>query len=244
MNNIQAIVYDSREPEWVKQLDWSAPSVDTLLETGDLQVLTADNSILWIERKTPDDFLGSLKDGRLLTQATRLAEFRHFDLIRDGKSNQWAYVVITGFFTSQGDKVVTERGVTGWTMNAVNGALLSIQEMGVFTIFCNGDAAFKECVMKLAERKRDDVQPVLPARPGMLLGPKVAFLAGLPGIGIERAQDILDWSKHNVGHALMGLTDVQIKAPVPVSVRWNIRHMIGLEDDEELSILKKGASQS
>jgi hypothetical protein len=236
--SIQAIITDSREPDWVKQLDYGVPNMDALMETGDLQILTDDSHMLTIERKTPDDFLGSLKDGRLMAQMARLAEDRHFDLIRDGKSNNWAYLVISGMYGAQNGRAVTERGVTGWGLASVYGAILSIQEMGVFVVFCDGDANFKDCIIKLADRKRTEEQQVLPPRPGVLLGPKVAFLAGLPGIGIERAQDILDWSKHNVGHALMGLTDVQIKAPVPVSVRWNIRHMLGLEEGDELIISK------
>jgi hypothetical protein len=87
---------------------------------------------------------------------------------------------------------------TGWGLASVYGAILSIQEMGVFVVFCDGDANFKDCIIKLADRKRTEEQQVLPPRPGVLLGPKVAFLAGLPGIGIERAQDILDWSLDNV----------------------------------------------
>lgn len=233
---LQAIMIDTREPEWVRALDMPCLKMEVMLETGDLQVLTHDNQVLTIERKTPDDFLGSLKDGRLMAQMVRLAEDRHFDLIRDGRSNNWPYLVITGMFGSQNGKAVTERGLTGWGLASVYGAILSIQEMGVFVHFCDGDGAFKDCVLKLAERKLNTVQQVLPPRPGQLLGPKVGFLAGLPGIGVERAQDILDWAGHNVVHALMGLTDVSIKAPVPVSTRWTIRHMFGLKDEEELFI--------
>ena len=213
--------------------------MDGLLEAGDFQILTDTDEILSIERKTPDDFLSSLKDGRLMAQMTRLAEDRHFGMIRDGKSNNWPYLLISGMFGSSSGKAVTDRGVTGWGLPSVYGALLSIQEMGVFVTFCDGDANVKDAIIKLANRKRDEVQQVLPPRPGMLLGPKVAFLSGLPGIGIERAQDILDWAQNNLGHALLGLTDVDIKAPVPKSTRWTIRHMLGLKDNQELMITEK-----
>lgn len=236
---IQAILIDVREPSWVKEIDFGAPSMESVLESGDIQVLTDTNEILSIERKTPDDYLGSLKDGRLMTQMTRLAEDRHFDLVRDGHSNNWPYLLITGMFGASSGKATTERGVTGWGLASVYGSILSIQEMGVFVVFCDGDANVRDAIIKLANRHRNEVQQILPPRPGMLLGPKVAFLSGLPGIGIERAQDILDWANNNLGHALMGLTDVEIKAPVPRSTRWTIRHMLGMADNQELTIIER-----
>lgn len=237
---ITAVLVDSREPDWVKKLDFGAPTIEATMETGDLEVATLDDQVLQIERKTPEDFLSSLKDGRLMAQMARLAEDRHFELIRNGKNHTWPYLVITGSFDVREGKTVTQRGVTGWSFNAVSGALLSIQEMGVFVTFCDGDAAFRDCVVRLAERKRDEFQAILPPRPGQLLGPKISFLVGLPGIGIERAQDVLDWAGNNVAIAMLGLTDVEIKSPVPVSVRWGIRGLLGLAEGQELILSTKG----
>lgn len=81
---------------------------------------------------------------------------------------------------------------------------------------------------------------LLPPRPANILGPKATFLASLPGIGIEKVQILLDWSDNNIGHVLIGITDMTIPAPIGKSLRQNIRALFGLEDNQTLEILSKG----
>ena len=120
---ITAVIIDQREPEWVKQLKFNGVIVSySVLDAGDFWVITDDNRMLVIERKTPTDLLGSLKDERLFLQMAGLQELR--------KEGYWPYLMISGDLQRGANgHVVTDRE-TGWSWNAVQGALLSIQEIG------------------------------------------------------------------------------------------------------------------
>ena len=239
MSQITAVLIDSREPEHIKNLTFNGlPTAVTMLETGDIQAVTDDGCELLIERKTPDDFLNTLKDDRLFPQVARMTEKRNAQILAGETPTVWSYLVITEPMTCSHDgKVITQRGVTGWSFSAVMGSILSIQELGVHVVFCNGDADFQDCVLRLGKRNRDATMRIMPARIPNVMGPKVEFLTGLPGIGIEKVQEILDWSNHNVGHALIGLTDMEIKSPIGLSLRRRLRDLMGLQETENLVIV-------
>lgn len=230
MSTAAAVLIDSREPSWIQGLSFgNADKFVMQLETGDIDLVTTLGHRLVIERKTPDDFLGSLKDERLMIQVARLSELRN--------ETTWPYLVITGKFDhDQNGRVITDRGVTGWNYDAVQGALLSIQETGVFVLFCQGDGDFEACVMRLASRKRDLVMNLLPARIPNVLGPGAGLLAALPGIGVEKVMEILKWAGNIPAHALCGLTDLEIKAPLAENYRKKIRSVLGLKDREILDV--------
>lgn len=239
MPKIEAVVIDSREPDHIKTLKFGGiPVMIDTLPTGDIKALTDDGYELLIERKTPDDFLNTLKDDRLFPQIARMTEKRNAQILAGETPTSWAYLVITDVITANHDgKAITQRGVTGWSFAAMMGTILSIQEMGVLVLFCNGDADFQDCVLRLGRRNHDATMRIMPARIPNVLGPKATFLAGLPGIGIERVQEILDWSDHNLAHALSGLTDLEIKAPIGISLRKNIRDLLGLQDNENFEVV-------
>lgn len=241
MSQITALVIDNREPESIQHLKFSGiPVLVDMLPTGDVKALTDDGHTLIIERKTPDDFLNSLKDDRLFPQLARMTEERNAQQLAGQPVTTWAYLVITELFGASHDgKIITQRGVTGWSFASVMGTLLSIQEMGVLVVFCNGENDFQDCILRLGRRKHDPETRILAPRPANILGPKATFLASLPGIGIERVQEILDWSDHNLAHALSGLTDLSIKAPVGISLRKNIKALFGLEENQSLEVLQK-----
>jgi len=247
MPEITAIIIDSREPAWIQNLKFGGvPTTVSMLETGDILAVTSDNHTLVIERKTNDDFLNSLKDDRLFPQLARMAEIRNAQNNNGQPMTNWPYLIITDLFSSNHDgKIITNRGVTGWSFASVMGTLLSIQEMGVFVVFANGDLDFEKCIIRLGKRERIPEQGLLAPRPAKVLGPKCDFLAGIKGIEIEYSQKILDWSGHNVGDALIGLVDLEIAAPVPFGIRKNLRVLLGLQDDEnfdKVTITKKEKS--
>jgi ERCC4-type nuclease len=246
MPNITAILIDSREPDFIKNLKFGGlPTSVAFLETGDILAVTDDAHTLIIERKTPDDFLNSLKDDRLFPQLARMTEQRNAQQLSGSLVTIWPFLVITDVFTAdKNGKVITDRGVTGWSFSAVMGAILSIQEMGVFVVFCNGQNDYQDCILRLGKRNRSNEMKLLPPRPASILGPKAAFLAGLPGVGMERVQELLDWSDNNVGHALIGITDMEIPAPIGKSLRKNIRALLGLEDSQNLDLIQKEATHA
>jgi ERCC4-type nuclease len=230
---ITAIMIDNREPDFFQRLKFGGvPTMVTMLDSGDIQAVTDDGCTLVFERKTPSDFLNSLKDDRLFVQMARMSE------MRTAQSNYWAYLVITGGLLPNGDnKIVADGRVTGWSFASVQGALLSIQEMGINITYCNGDMDFEDCILRIGKRDRKPEMRILPSRPATMLGPKIAFVSSLPGIGIEKAQDILDWAGNNVAHALIGLTDMEIKSPIGLATRRRLRDVLGLCEGENLEIV-------
>jgi len=234
--SLTAAIIDSREPTWIQKLTFGGiPTMVTALDTGDVWAATDDSCMLQIERKTPDDFLGSLKEERLFPQLARLVQDRLNDLAAGKEETHWPYLVITGLFQRDSNgKVITERQ-TGWSWVSLQGALLSIQEMGIFVIQCDGDEHFEETVLKLGERKRNGVQKILPARPPMILGRDMALLCSLPNVGLERAQEIMKFTDGNLTHALMALTDLSCSIPgVGPSVQRSVKNLFHLADDEML----------
>jgi len=235
MSNLNAIItIDSREPNWIQKLDFGGlPTEVKFMEISDLKMMLDDGHTLLIERKTPEDFLGSLKSDRLFSQLARMTEDRNTQQLLGQPITSWPFLVITELFkTNNAGMIITDRGITGWAFASVMGAILSVQEMGVFVIFCNGQNDYENCILRLGRRNRDPEMKLLPPRPANIFGPKATFLAGLPGIGIEMVQKILDWSANNPADALIGLTDMEIKSPIGLATRRRIRDLLCLQDDE------------
>lgn len=220
---ILAAMIDQREPKFFQELTFGGvPTIVTLLDTGDFHLACDDGALLVVERKTPDDFLNSLADARLFTQAANM-----YCLSR------WSFVVITGEFRrGPGGKVFTDRE-TGWSYNAVQGALLTLQELGLFVVFSAGEQDFEDCLQRLANRRHDTALLIEPPRPAKNLTIAEAFLCGLPGMGPERAQHLIE-IEHTAGRALWALTHPQPIPGIPSNVQRNARMLLGLEDGEQL----------
>lgn len=241
MSAITAVMIDSREPDFFKNMKFGGiPTTVTMLDTGDVLAVTNDGHTLIIERKTPDDFLNTLKDDRLFPQMSRMVEARNKQIAAGETITNWPYLVITEPLTANHEgKVITDRGVTGWGWASVMGTILSIQELGVYVVFANGQNDYQDCILRIGKRTRNPEMKIMPARIPNVLGPKATFLASLPGIGIERVQDILKWSDDNIAHALIGLTDLDIPAPVGIGLRKKIKEVLGLEENQTLEIFQK-----
>ena len=202
-----ACVVAHNEPDWVKQLTFGGVPVATeVRHRPDLIALCADGASLWIERKTSEDFLGALKEeGNLFLQCAALSHERL-------KSGVWPYLLITGHLAPTADGMCeTERGKTGWNWASVQGALLAVQEMGIFVAYAANDADFEGAVIRLSKRTRKAENLILPARPPAILPREYAVLADL-GIGPERAKELL---RHcgTLEIALMALTDDSTDLP-------------------------------
>lgn len=237
---ITAIVIANTEPDYFKNLNFGGipKMIDHDLKAVDAKAFTDDGCTLAFERKTPTDFLNSLKEDRLFPQLTRLAEMRIAQQRADEALAYWPYLIITGQFLPGPDGNITADGrATGWSFAKVMGTILSIQEMGIFVVFANGDLDYQDCILRIGRRDRKPEMKILAPRPARVLGPKFDFLTGIPDVGIETTQKLLDWSGDNVAHALSGLTDMSIPAPVPVNVRKRFRNLLGLQETENLEII-------
>ena len=238
---ISTAVIDSREPHWVQELTFGGvPTAVAALDYGDLHVLCDDDCTLIIERKTPDDFLNSLKDDRLFVQSAKCAQARLDAQLRyDTMDMIWPYLVITGqFYPAENGKTITPRGVTGWNWNSVMGALLTIQEMGTAVIFAASDDDYEQLVTVLSNRSRKPETQILPPKPPSILSPGHQILASLPGIGLERLKIAMDYADGLPGWALVGLTDPDNDYKgIPKTTQRSIRAALKLKSNERLEIV-------
>ncbi|MFA5466558.1 MAG: ERCC4 domain-containing protein [Candidatus Izemoplasmatales bacterium] len=230
---ITAVMIDSREPQWVKSLGFGGcPVVVTTLEAGDFWVSTDDNEILVIERKTPEDFLGTLGQGRLFVQGSLLQQQRN--------AGKWPYLLVTGEIRSNADGfAVIERRETKWRWNDIQGALLSMQELGVFVHFCNGDSDLEAAIVRLANRDRRPEMKVPPPRAGNHLSLQERALCALPGIGEEIVGRLLEFCG-SAGAAIAVCTELNSSIKIPgigPGMKNNIRFALGLNEGQELHLL-------
>jgi len=226
--SILSVMVDSREPEWVQKLTFGgAPTAVTMLEVGDVWVATDDAALLVIERKTPSDLLNTIREKRLFKQCAAMREH-----------SEWCYLVIAGELQrGPAGHVFAERRQTGWDWNSVQGALLTVQELGVGVIQCGGDTDFEACVLRLAARDRGEKR-IGPRRMSHVLSSGEACLAALPGVGLERVGSLLDYCG-TPAWALVALTDgTEIKVPgIGNGTKRRVRQALGLSDWAELAIV-------
>ena len=223
---IQAVMIDSREPQDIQKLTFGGvPTTITALDHGDLMAVCDDGNLLLVERKTPDDLLGSLADGRLFVQ---LAQMREQTL--------WSYLVITGELSrSPNNKVITNRGETGWSWHSVQGALLEAQEIGIMVTQAANDLDYENCIIRLGNRSRERELPLVPPRLPRILSIQESIVASLPGIGIERLGAVMDYVGNSPVWALVALTDMTSNVPgIGQGIKQRIRNALGLADDVQL----------
>jgi ERCC4-type nuclease len=217
---MKACIIDAREPDHIKRLNFGCPSMVQTLETGDLHIATDDDKLLIVERKAAMDFVNSIKDGRLFNQVARAKQI-----------TPYVYVVIVGsILPVRGGKTAINGNLTGWDYAAIQGVMVSIQELGAMIIHCADDNDFVAAVVRLANRSRRDVIPVMPVREAAIFGGAENVLASLPGIGVKKAADLLKMFP-NVGMALWFLTDIndtQTKIPgIAENTKKNIVKLLG-----------------
>ena len=231
---IRSVVIDSREPEWVQNLNWfGAEKSVSCMDAGDLLAVCDDGAGLLIERKTPTDFLGSLVSQRMMLQAAmKLAPYRALGF--------WPYVMITGdLYISDHGKASYERGgylhESKVDFAAVWGELLSIQELGVFVTFAKGNRDYEDAVLRLSLRSRSELKTIPAARrQGTSLGIEGMIIASLPGIGEARAKKIL--AEYTPIDFLIKLSRDEHPADISGKTRQRILSALGIGLNETLSI--------
>lgn len=228
---LTSVLIDQREPDHIRSLQFGGiPVAVTMLDAGDLVCTTDDDAMLAIERKTPGDFLNTLKADRLFTQCQGIRAV-----------TPWAYLVITGQLTpGPGGSVLADGRATGWAWASVAGALLTVQELGVHVLQLPNEQAFEQAIVTLGNRNRDNV-PIPPARNGVVLTPAEAVLAALPGVGPERADAVL---RHcgSAGWALSYLTRLGENGVPGIGdgIKQRVRQALGVEPGNELTIIGTG----
>jgi ERCC4-type nuclease len=204
------VTADDREPETVLAALRDLPGVQVTiqrLKMGDYQV---DGRLL-VERKTLPDFALSIVDGRLFTQATRLTAAKiPAALLLEGSAADLA--------------------ATGVRREALQGALVSLALVFDLPILRSQNPEETARIMLYAATQMRAAATGGLTRPGRRpkgkLRTQLRILQGLPGIGPERAQRLLD-AFGNVEAVLKAdteaLQDISgIGAKTAQAIRWAV----------------------
>lgn len=216
------IKVDSREPQWVASQLKSHPLIKgeieiTALPCGDIQI---DDII--IERKEPNDLLASIADNRLFNQCCEMRQ-----------DFEWCYVVITGqLLTGYDGKIIG----TNWNFRSVQGALLSVQELGIGVCYAQNDTDLAHTVAWLINRPRTQHITIPPRKFGLPMMDDQKILSSLPGIGSDRALELL--REHNLRDALLCLLDpnCEVKGIGP-KTKNNLRQLFNLIEGQTLELV-------
>jgi ERCC4-type nuclease len=203
-----------------------AQTVVTQLQCGDAWIAAADGKLLIVERKTADDLLASIADGRLFDQAAAMTAM-----------TPWSYIAVEGVLEpSPNGKTISQRNPTGWQWAAVQGALQTVQEMGVAVVYLSGPEEFAPFIERLARRDRSAVR-VGAVRKPELLAPGMSLLMSLPGIGPDRAKNLLEQAG-TAAFALSCMTDDHLNViGIGKETRAKVREALGLEVGARLEIV-------
>lgn len=225
---LSAVILDSREPTWVQNLTFDDVPVSVApLTAGDAWLATND-AVIIVERKTFGDLLGSIQDGRLFDQAARMV-----------KLSPWCYLVVQGWgHFSAGERYVAHAHLPKpWPAHRIEGALATIQQMGVVVIrIGEQQPIYRDALSWLADRKHSDVK-ITPRREAAMQSPGERILCALPGISEVRAQALLDYCG-TAAWALTYLTDEGgDKVPgVGAATKAAARQALGLDDNQILAV--------
>lgn len=225
-----SVILDSREPKNIQSLKFGGiPAIVATLDCGDCWASTDDGQMLVIERKTPTDLLGSIKDGRLFQQVAAMRE-----------RSKWAYLMITGALAHTLDgMVIADNRTTGWRWADVQGALLDVQELGVSLVVCQSDSHYEEAIIRLARRNRKAVKAIEPRMQPHILTDAEKVLISLPGIGLERAGLLLG-EFGSASYAIAWLTWLNTFAEISGigdGTKHAVRRALGLQADEWLAVM-------
>lgn len=234
--SLTGIFVDSREPSQITSLKFGGvPVAVTTLEAGDCWASTDDGALLVIERKTPSDLLGSIKDGRLFQQVAAMV-----------KQSKWSYVVISGAMAHTLDGyVITDNRTSGWRWDDIQGALLTCQELGANVVVCQSDQHYEDAVIRLARRERGEVKPLQPRVQAHVLTEAEKVLISLPGVGLERAGLLLG-EFGSAAYAIAWLTWLNTFAElsgVGDGTKYSVRRALGLKADEWIAVLDTEKAQ-
>lgn len=227
---LTGVMVDNREPAHIQALKFGgAPKIVQSLDCGDLWAATDDGQMLIIERKAPNDLLSSIKDGRLFAQTAAISQ-----------KSKWSYLVITGALTHTLDgTVITDNRTTGWRWDDVQGALLTVQELGSNVVVCQSDQHYEEAILRLSRREREPEKTIHPRTQPHVLTDAEKVLMALPGIGLERAGLLL--GEHgSAAYSLAWLTWLDSFADITGigdGTKHNVRRALGLKPEEWLAVL-------
>lgn len=212
MSIISIAITDSA-PAPVLGADYGAPKTIMPLDSGTVWAVAGDGMLLAIWYLEADALLSVIADGTLSARAFAL----------HGVSN-WAYLVVAGSLNYQ-----------RWPWASIQGALLSVQELGVAILRVKTADDVPDLILQLAKRDRAPKR-IRPPRTALFFTPGEDMLLALPGIGGDRLDKLMAFAG-DPANALLALTDTSVNIPhIPKSVQEAARQAIGLVSDVRLGL--------
>jgi hypothetical protein len=210
-----------------------------LQSVGDVQILDAP-----LDTLGRADLVVACADGAMLgivylDQVALLSAIRTKELagrlIGVKQRWPWAYLLL-GFLpavSADGRLRNTAGASAGWAWDAVQGALLTAQEIGVGVLYLQHADHLERTIGQLARRDRGPAR-ALPLRDGLFYSEACQILMGIPGIGESKA-DALVAQCGSAAAALQALTDDSMSLPgVGPETRKAARAALGLGPSEAL----------
>src|SRR5271157_2960067 len=158
------------------------------LEFGDVNIILEDGSILSIERKNVDDFLGSIGDGRVFRQVERMSNGSKF----------YCIILVGNIHFDKDDMTVTNGRTTQWRGKSVRGAMMAIQWSGCPILQSANDEMYPFTIMEAVEFCRKPIEHTqglghhrIVTFPPVELS--LEILSAFPGIGFKRAQALMEF---------------------------------------------------
>lgn len=223
---IQQVLIDQKQPELLDHLGFEgAPIIRLPLVAGSFNLLAHDGALLAIERLPAESLITAVRQHTLTSRAATLKAL-----------TPWAYVIIVGSYSSdrRGKTVINGQSIN-WEWRSIQGALATVQELGVMILECGHDDQLGDLLITLARRNRGPAR-VQPLREALFATPAELVLQALPGIGEEKAESLLDQCP-GAAWALVSLTDPNHTLPgIGPKTIANARAALGLRDNERLSI--------
>lgn len=139
------------------------------LPVGDIEL----NGIIF-EHKTPDDFIGSVYDGRIFRQIEEMKNnYEHY------------YIVVSGSLTD----IIS---IPNTNYNSLIAAMTSCFARGCPIIFCDNYENMCDVIKRLSEKLTDRKNRTIPVTKASIENDQLRLVCSLPGISQKRGQLLLD----------------------------------------------------
>lgn len=150
--------------------------------------------------------------------------------------SEWAYLYLIGSARSDSEgNTIINGHATKWNWNAIQGAVLSVQDMGVSVAYIADEAQFGEALRLLSERDRS-AKRAKAVRHYEQLSPAEEMLLSLPHVG-EKIMVELMHEYRSAAWALVELTAPESKIEnIGDKAKAAIRAALGLAEGQRLYI--------
>lgn len=212
------------------QTQWPAPTMPMAMEETCL-AYCEDGALLAIRYLDANEVLNKIPRDNLFALCVALKQ-----------RSPWAYFIIGGGLEEANDGKTIAGGQKrdGWHWSAVQGALLSVQELGVAVLHIPDERELGAAVARLGKRDRT-TKRLAPQKTVDAMSVAEDMLLCLPGIGAQLAHRLLADCGENFIWSLIALVNSDCSVPgVGEKTCAKIREALGLLEDQNITLIQPG----